>query len=136
MYETFSHTADLGLKVRAADLNQLFADAAAGLFSILVADIPSDPAATKRHLEVGASQLDLLLRDWLGELLYVFEAERVLLRDFDVEVGQHELAATAWAQPFDPARHRPLREVKAITYHGLKVEPVATGWIAEVIVDI
>ena len=33
-------------------------------------------------------------------------------------------------------RHRLLHEVKAITYHGLRVEPAAGGWLAEVIVDI
>ena len=36
----------------------------------------------------------------------------------------------------DQARHALAHEVKAITYHRLKVERTADGWLAEVIVDI
>jgi SHS2 domain-containing protein len=60
----------------------------------------------------------------------------MVLRDFDVAIGNGGLRATSRAQPLDPRRHRLLREVKAITYHGLKVEKVDDEWLAEVIVDI
>jgi len=72
----------------------------------------------------------------LNELLFVFDTEKLLMRDFDVRVGSAGLEATCRTQPLDPARHRMLREVKAITYHRLKVERTEQGWIAEVIVDI
>ena len=39
MYEHFEHTADLGLRVRAPDLNALFADAAEGLTAAIVEDV-------------------------------------------------------------------------------------------------
>jgi SHS2 domain-containing protein len=136
MYETFAHTADLGLRVRAGDLDELFADAAAGLFSLVVNDVPSDLDATECRFEIEGSRLDLLLLDWLNELLYVFDSERMVLGSFEVEVGSAGLRATARAQPLDPDRHGLLREVKAITYHGLKVEQDGEQWLAEVIVDI
>lgn len=136
MYEAFAHTADLGLRVRARDLDELFADAAAGLFSLVVNDVPSDPDATECRFEIEGSRLDLLLLDWLNELLYVFDSERMVLGSFEVEVGSAGLRATARAKPLDPDRHGLLREVKAITYHGLKVEQDGKQWLAEVIVDI
>lgn len=136
MYETFAHTADLGLRARARDVNELFADAAAGLFSLVVEEAPSDPDDPERHFELEGDRLDLLLLDWLTELLYVFDSERMVLRDFDVAIGDGGLRATSRAQPLDPGRHRLLREVKAITYHGLRVEKADDGWLAEVIVDI
>lgn len=136
MYETFAHTADLGLRVRAGDLDELFADAAAGLFSLVVNDVPSDPDAAEYRFEIEGSRLDLLLLDWLNELLYVFDSERMVLGSFEVEVGSEGLRATARAQSLDPDRHGLLREVKAITYHGLKVEQDGEQWLAEVIVDI
>jgi SHS2 domain-containing protein len=136
MYETFAHTADLGLRVRAGDLDELFADAAAGLFSLVVNNVPSDPDTTECRFEIEGSRLDLLLLDWLNELLYVFDSERTVLGSFEVEVGSAGLRATARAKPLDPDRHGLLREVKAITYHGLKVEQDGKQWLAEVIVDI
>ena len=55
---------------------------------------------------------------------------------FGVEVGADGLRATAWGEPVDRARHELSHEVKAITYHGLRVEKTPDGWLAEVIVDI
>ena len=69
-------------------------------------------------------------------LLYHFDAEHLLFSRFEVKVGEDGLEGAAWGEPMDPARHELNHEVKAITYHGLKVEQTADGWLAEVIVDI
>ncbi len=39
MYEIFEHTADLGIRVCAGSLDELFADAARGLFAVMVANV-------------------------------------------------------------------------------------------------
>ena len=135
-YETFEHTADLGLRVRAADLDTLFADAARGLFSLVVANLDSVRPLEKVEFEIAADALDLLLFDWLGELLYTFEVRQLLLAHFDVHVSDHRLMATADGEPIDRGRHILDHEVKAITYHGLKVVHNVDGWLAEVIVDV
>ena len=135
-YETFEHTADLGLRVRADDLNTLFADAARGLFSIIVTDLDSIRPSQSVSIAVEGDVSDLLLFDWLNELLYIYDVRRLLLCRFEVEVGPSGLVATAHGEPTDPARHALDHEVKAITYHGLKLEQQASRWLAEVIVDI
>jgi len=136
MYETFDHTADLGLRVRADDLDTLFADAARALFSVLVANPESVRPVEEISFELQGERRDDLLFDWLAELLYTFESRRVLLATFAVTVRDDGLTATARGEPIDPQRHRLDMEVKAITYHGLKVEPEGAGWLAEVIVDL
>jgi SHS2 domain-containing protein len=88
------------------------------------------------EFKIDGDELDLLLFDWLSELLFRFDSEHVLLAQFEVHVGRHGLTATARGEPIDPARHRLDHEVKAITYHGLRVEQQAGTWLAEVIVDI
>ena len=135
MYELFDHTADIGLRVRARDLGGLFGDAAAGLFAVIAEDVP--PLGTERTLEfhLEGERLDHLLLDWLSELLYVFEVRRLLLRSFVVDVRETRLRAAALARPLDPLDHL-LHEVKAVTYHGLRVERTPDGWLAEVILDI
>jgi SHS2 domain-containing protein len=136
MYETFEHTADLGLRIRAADLNTLFAEAAQGLFAVLVEDLDTVAPVRRLDVTIAGTEREYLLFDWLKELLYHFDAEHLLLSRFEVEVGADGLRGRAWGEPLDRSRHELAHEVKAITYHGLRVEPDAGGWLAEVIVDI
>jgi SHS2 domain-containing protein len=136
MYEMFDHTADLGLRIRAERLDGLFADAGRALFSAIVANFDSVRPVQELPLEIEGTRRDDLLFDWLAELLYAFDTRRLVFCDFRVSVGDEGLAATARGEPFDPDRHELDVEVKAITYHGLKVERDGDGWLAEVIVDL
>jgi len=135
-FEHFEHTADLGLRAWAPDLPALFAAAAEALFAAIVERIPTEDPATEIHLDVPGERRDWLLFDWLAELLFVFATRRLLLSDFRVVLGPGGLTAAARARPADPARHALLHEVKAITYHDLRVEATPAGWLAEIIVDI
>jgi SHS2 domain-containing protein len=135
-FETFEHTADIGLRVRAESLDGLFAEAGRALFSLLVANPEAIRPVQQVEFELAGSQRDDLLFDWLAELLYTFATQRLLLAEFDVRVRDDGLSARARGEPLDRQRHELDLEVKAITYHGLKVEKAASGWLAEVIVDI
>jgi SHS2 domain-containing protein len=136
MYELFEHTADLGLRVRAADLDTLFAEAAACLFSAVVEELSSVRPETAVTVEIAGEDREYLLFDWLKDLLYRFDAEHMLFGRFEVKVRDDGLTGTARGEALDPARHVLAHEVKAITYHELKVEKTDDGWLAEVIVDI
>lgn len=136
MHELFEHTADLGLRARAADLNTLFAEMAACLFSAVVEDPGTIRPTTEAKIELPGEDREFLLFDWLRELLLRFDAEHMVFGQFDVQVRGDGLTAIARGEPLDQARHMLSHEVKAITYHELKVEQNDTGWLAEVIVDI
>ena len=143
MYEVFEHTADLGLRIRAFSLDELFADAGRGLISQLANLSIVQPVCVKTFALQNES-LDYLLFDWLSELLYAFEESHLLLAEFDVQIshsagnaGEYHLTATCRGETADFARHELDHEVKAITYHGLFVRQNDDGsWEAEVIVDI
>ena len=140
-YEIFEHTADLGLRVRAANLSKLFTEAARGLLSMIVANPGDIQPVVQRAYRLEGDERDLLLFDWLNELLYTFDTERILLGEFDVVVEGSPaaglgLTAQCRGEPVDEGRHRLEHEVKAITYHGLSVEKLEGEWVAEVIVDI
>jgi SHS2 domain-containing protein len=136
MHETFDHTADLGLRIRSDSLEQLLVDAARALFSLFVVNLDDVCTVQEKTVEVAGDQYDYLLFDWLAELLYVFETQDLLLADFDVRVDERGLHAICRGEPVDRSRHELHHEVKAITYHGLKVQQDSQGWLAEVIVDI
>jgi SHS2 domain-containing protein len=136
MHEVFEHTADLGLRVRASSLDELFAEAARALFSVIVED-PTRVQPRDRHaIDLTGDDPAYLLFDWLNELLFRFDSGHLLFSKFEVQVRPNGLTATAWGEPLDPQRHPLDHEVKAITYHGLKLEQTPDGWLAEVIVDI
>lgn len=136
MFEIFEHTADVGIRVRAATLEELFVDAAKWLFSIIVANPEAVRPLQEITFTIAGDQHDELLIDWLDELLYTFDTKRLLFREFNVQYRREGLAASVRGESIDRSRHELHMEVKAITYHGLKVQRDGDGWLAEVIVDI
>ncbi len=136
MYEVFEHTADVGLRVRADSLDALLVDAARGLFSLIVTNLDQVEAVQEKTIRIDGSEPDYLLFDWLNELLYTFEVDRLLLSEFAVSVDPQGLTATCRGETMQLDRHEMDHEVKAITYHGLKVQQDDDGWMAELIVDI
>jgi protein archease len=136
MYELFEHTADLGLRVKAPTLEALLAEAARGLLAILVANPEAVRPVRTRTITLAAEEPTYLLFDWLSELLFAFETDKLLFSKFDLKLDDKQLVATCRGEPMDATRHQMDHEVKAITYHRLSVEQTTSGWQAEVIVDI
>ena len=117
-------------------LDELLAEASRGLLAMLVANPDAVRPVQTRTITLAAAEPAYLLFDWLKELLFRFEAEHLLFSRFEVQVTEGGLKANVWGEPIDWERHVLSHEVKAITYHGLKVEQTPDGWLAEVIVDI
>lgn len=136
MFEWFDHTADLGLRVRAHDLPTLFIEAARGLFAAMVENPDAIRCVEKKSIQLTADAIDYLMFDWLQELVFLFDTQHLLLGDWQVDVQNGRLRAVVQGEVWDPARHVLAHEVKAVTYHGLKVEQQSDGWLAEVILDI
>jgi SHS2 domain-containing protein len=136
MFDYFEHTADLGLRVTAISLEELLTESARGLLAMLLANPDAVRPVQERVIHLGAEDSSYLLFDWLSELLYAFETDKLLFSAFDLKLENKELSAICRGEPMDPSRHQMEHEVKAITYHGLKVEQTGSSWQAEVIVDI
>lgn len=120
-FEAFDHTADVGLRAWGPDLAQAFAQAARGLFSLLV-PLEAVQERTTWEVRIEAGDPESLLVAWLDELLFVFETERLVFARFDVALPEPGgLVATAYGQTFDPVRHRGGVVVKAATYHQIEV---------------
>ena len=136
MFETFDHTADIGLRIAAATLEELFVDAARGLTSLVVENFDDVQPLNSETIQLAGTDIDYLLFDWLNELLFRFETRGMLFREFDVRLNEHGLESTIRGEPLDRSRHHPAHEVKAITYHGLSVEQTESGWGVELVLDI
>lgn len=136
MYETFSHTADLGLRVKANSLEELLVEAGKGLMSIFVDRPEKIQPLKKEQIRIEGTEPDYLLFDWLTELLFRFETQRMLYCEFEIVKSDQDILATVRGEELEAERHQPAHEVKAITYHLLKAEQTVDGWLSEVIVDI
>jgi SHS2 domain-containing protein len=121
-YELIEHTADIGLKACGETLDEAFANAALGMFSIIV-ETDSVIETTSRRVVVTADDIEGLLFDWLNSLLYYFDVETLLFRRFEItEFEDNRLVAVCYGEPFDTSRHSLKLGVKSATYHQLEVD--------------
>jgi len=133
---TFDHPADLGLEARGDSLAELFEALGEGLADQIC---PRDTVRGEqtRHLEAEADDRESLLVEFLAALLRLFDLERFLVSSVRVErIDEASAAATVSGETYDPARHEIGAEVKAVTYHELKVAQEGDSWTARVIVDV
>lgn len=135
-FETFDHTADIGLRVTAANLPSLFEDAGRGFYSLIIDNIDAIQLRDERTFSLSSGSLEMLYLNWLNELLFCFETELLVLTDFEIHLSDHHLTGTARGEVLDIRRHQTHFNVKAITYHQLQVSRTHKGWLAEVILDI
>jgi len=135
-FRLLEHTADIGIAAAGESLAALFQQLALGMRQVMTETADIEPQR-KIQLEVQAADRQELLVNWLGELLYRFEAEQFLPGCFEIdEICEQQLKASVWGETLDPKRHQLEREIKAITYHQIEVEPTANGWRAQVYVDL
>lgn len=126
-YSTFEHTADIGIEVEAPDLAQAFAEAAYGLTEVITGGRLARPRKTPAEGAVSlmAEDVESLLVRWLSELLFLFEMEGFIVGAaairIDEKEGDWDLKGELKGEPYDPQVHGYGSEVKAITYHCLKV---------------
>jgi SHS2 domain-containing protein len=136
--EVFDHTADVGLRIIANDLDDLFRTAAGGLFDYVVANREAVQVDRTEVVSLASDSTANLLVEWLNELIFRSETEHVLFNRFEVEISVDGLSleASIGGEAIDRDRHVLDHEVKAVTHHGISLERDGQGWVAEVILDI
>ena len=132
-FEELDHTADVGIRAYGATVEELFENAAAGLFSLIV-ELETVKPRGEVEVKVTAEDLETLMVNWLQELLFLHETQHLVFCDFDVAIEKLDLTGRARGEAIDKRRHELKLAVKAVTYHRLKVDP-AKG-VAEIIFDI
>jgi SHS2 domain-containing protein len=135
-YRLFDHTADLGVEVYGKTANELFANAAFAVFDILT-DLKHVSPTVERKVVVDGDGWEDLLVNYLREILYLFNGEGFLLKEFSIrDIDPRHLEGKVAGEPFDPSRHRINTEIKAVTYHQAAVRETSKEWTARVIFDV
>lgn len=132
-FEPLEHTAEAGIVAYGSTPGELFANAAYGMFSLMT-DLTRVRPRGEYRLRLQAQDLGGLMVEWLTQLLFLHETQDLYLSEFEVRVSDTSLEATVRGERIDRRRHRPRTAVKAITYHGLEVDP-SRGY-ARIIFDV
>jgi len=83
-YKFINHTADVGIKVWGESLESLFENTAYSMFDI-IGELDKVKVKKSLRVEIEGKRTDELLADWLRNLLYKFNGEGYLLREFNIE---------------------------------------------------
>ncbi len=133
-------TADIAFEATGRDLAELFSDAADATTNVMIDNIEAIQPRETRQIELSNDKLDMLLFDLLQELIFLKDAERLLLRLREVQIVERDenyfVKATAEGELLDAERHHQRADVKAVTLHDFSVERMEGGWKARVLLDI
>jgi len=130
------HTADLALEVEGTSEVDLFTSAAEGLYRAIVRGRLKDRGLHHRVAR-SAADVEELLVGFLSELLYLYATQAFLAARIEItRWSEQEIEAELVGEAFDPRRHEALRDIKAVTYHGLEVVRQGDRWRATIIMDV
>jgi len=135
-FKYLNHTADMGFVARGKTLEEAFEEAARALFSFMI-DLEKVEPKKKVRVVVEGEDPETLLFNWLNELLFQAEHNQMLFSRFKVSsISPKKLEATLWGEKLNPKRHYISNEVKACTYHLLKVKKEKEGFRVQAVCDV
>ena len=133
-------TADIAFEATGRDLPELFIAAADATMNVMIDNLDAIESRETRQIELSNNKIDMLLFDFLQELIYFKDARRLLLRARETQIdhkgGEYFLRATVAGEQLDDTRHEQRADVKAVTLHGFSVQKHDSGWRARVLLDI
>lgn len=135
-WEHFHHVADIGVRGWGATLDEAFEQAALALTAV-IARPRTVQARQAVEIRLSAPDRELLLVEWLDELICQMAIRHMLFSRFQVEIEGNRLQGTAWGEAVERQRHQAAVEIKGATFTELVVRQQADNcWIAQCVVDV
>lgn len=133
--------ADVAFEATGKTLEEAFISAADAITETQVENPKSISTDVEKTFELTTGrQLDRLLHDFLQELIFYKDAERLIFREYELEISKirdgYKLTCKAKGETIDPKKHNMLVDVKAVSWHKFKLEETVDGWKAFAIVDV
>lgn len=131
--------ADVAFEASGKTIEELFESAGLAVINSMIGNLMQIEQKVVKSFEVEAEDVEMLLFNFLQEIIFYKDAEQLLFNKFDLDIGQNDkwhLSAKAYGEEIDREKHELLVDVKAVALHKFKVEETAQGWKAMVIVDV
>ena len=131
-FEEIEHTADRAFRVRGHDLPDLLVNAAHAMHALGGVQPAGETSAT-RDLEVEGIDAESLLVDWLNEILFLEQEHQLVCEKFQIyELKGYHLRARVETRECTDYQ----ADIKAVTFHNLKICKTPAGLEAEVVMDV
>ncbi|MFO7667612.1 MAG: archease [Desulfobacterales bacterium] len=135
-YKLIDHTADLGIEVYGSCLRELFENAGYAMFDVIT-ETSGLNALSETTINITGEDWPDLMVNWLRELLYLWTGKGLLVKTINIiSLSEYALSANIKFDHFDSGRHLIKTELKAVTYHQVKVERKNSEWEARIIFDV
>ena len=136
-FKVFYTTADIGISVKGKTLENLFKNAAKGLSYLLVKKINSVNSFSLKKIKLKAPSTEGFLVKFLNELLFFYETEFLLYKDVKFHrFSDLEIIADIEFINLTDGNFTPFYDIKAATYHNLKIVKKRVYYYANIIFDI
>lgn len=133
-------TADAAFEAYGKTMEEMFIAAAEATLGVMIEDPGSFTCSAEISFQLDEDNLELLLFEFLQELIFRKDANRVLLSVNEASVSSgpsgFALKAKAWSIPLDQVCHLLITDVKAVTLHKFAVEHIGGQWKATVVLDV
>ncbi len=137
-YKFFDHTADVLFEAYGKTLNELFKNSALALEETQT-NLKDIKQKEKRKINLKNKTVEMLLFDFLQELIYLKDAEYILFSKFDIKIKKNKtfkLTAILKGEKINTKKHELKVDVKAVTLHQFYVKKLKNIWKAHIILDI
>lgn len=132
--------ADIAFNAWGRTLEEVFKAAAEATMQVMVEDLTAVRPTETVEVKLDHSEEEMLLFDFLNELLFHKDARRLILLPAQLTISKvgaaFTLRATLQGEEIDSSRHRLNTDVKAVTMLRFSVAPVPEGWRATVVLDV
>lgn len=135
-YEILDHTADVCLRIYGKSFGELFENAARAMIE-LITDREKINPSQEIEIEVHGENIEELLVHWLQEILFLHEVKKMVFKDFRLNlISETHAKGKAIGEKIDIDKHELSFDIKAVTYHNLKIEPINDKLKVDIVFDI
>jgi SHS2 domain-containing protein len=133
-------TADAAFEAFGDTVEEMFLSAAEATIGVMIENPRSLKENEQLSIELKNDELDMLLFDFLQEIIFFKDSRRLLLRITSLRIDRTSspltLAAEAGGEIMIQGHHALLTDVKAVTLYRFGITQNEKGWTATVILDI
>ena len=135
-YELLDHTADACIRVYGKSFDELFENAARAMME-LITDRERINPSQEIEIEVRGETKEELLVHWLQEILFLHEVKKMVFKDFRLNlISETHAKGKAIGEKIDIDKHEISFDIKAVTYHNLKIEPINDKLKVDIVFDV
>ncbi len=140
LYREDISIADAAIEVNSKTLEGVFIDAGKALTNTMIENLDDIDQIKKIEIDVSSDQMDLLLYEFLEQLVILKDSDRLIFNKFDIKINKskelHKLKATLYGEEINHDKHELCADVKAVTLHKFKLFKEGNEWKATLILDI